>query len=272
MARLAHAIVEPTAPLTGHALLLHGILGSGANLRTLARRVVEARPGLAAVLVDLRLHGASRGVAGPHTVQAAAHDVADLCRDIHANVTLAVGHSFGGKVLLSLLGERLVAPRAACVLDSCPGPRPTARGSESTVAVIALLRRLARRFESRAAFVEAVVAEGQERGLAQWLSMNLVRDGDGLLFGVDLDGVEALLADYFAVDLWPVVEQPPEGTLVHMIVGGRSSVLDGADRERLSALARERPDRCRVTVLEGAGHWVHVDDPDGVFGAINASM
>jgi pimeloyl-ACP methyl ester carboxylesterase len=35
-------------------LFLHGILGQGTNLRTLARRFVEARPMVQAVLVDLR--------------------------------------------------------------------------------------------------------------------------------------------------------------------------------------------------------------------------
>ncbi len=42
---------------------LHGILGSGANWRTFAKQIVTAKPEWGALLVDLRLHGESRGFA-----------------------------------------------------------------------------------------------------------------------------------------------------------------------------------------------------------------
>jgi len=38
---------------------LHGILGRGGNLRTIAKRFVEARPQWTAWLVDMRGHGRS---------------------------------------------------------------------------------------------------------------------------------------------------------------------------------------------------------------------
>ena len=64
---LNHALVrnndehEPEAWM----LFLHGILGSGANWRTIAKRFIGARPRWGAVLVDLRMHGASRELAPP---------------------------------------------------------------------------------------------------------------------------------------------------------------------------------------------------------------
>ena len=40
-------------------LFLHGILGSGANWRSFARKILEPRPHWGALLVDLRMHGQS---------------------------------------------------------------------------------------------------------------------------------------------------------------------------------------------------------------------
>ena len=45
-------------------LVLHGILGSGGNFRTIARRLVAARPEYGFALVDLRHHGQSPGAGG----------------------------------------------------------------------------------------------------------------------------------------------------------------------------------------------------------------
>ena len=59
-------------------LFLHGILGSGANLRGLAQAIVQAHPYYVALLVDLRLHGRSRSFVPPHDVHACAADLERL--------------------------------------------------------------------------------------------------------------------------------------------------------------------------------------------------
>ena len=53
-------------------VFLHGIMGSGANLRTIARRFVSARPEFEAWLVDLRGHGSSPKGTRDSSLQAAA--------------------------------------------------------------------------------------------------------------------------------------------------------------------------------------------------------
>jgi len=56
--RLAFDRVDGARPESAIAFM-HGILGRGINLRTIAKRFVEARPGWTAWLVDLRGHGRS---------------------------------------------------------------------------------------------------------------------------------------------------------------------------------------------------------------------
>lgn len=261
---LAHTIVAPEGAAPERLLVvLHGILGSGANWRGIARRLVAARPGWGAVLVDLRLHGASQGFPPPHDLDAVAGDLATLARALPAPARAVLGHSFGGKVALAWLAAG--APLDdALVVDSTPSARPDARGSEQTVAIVRMLRGLAGPFATRRAFVEAVEHAGHPRAIAEWLAMNLAPGPSGFELRLDPDGVEAMLAGYFARDLWPVVERPPAGARVHLVAGERSPVLDAADRARAEAAAAALPSRVDFTMIPGAGHWVHVDAPDAL--------
>jgi pimeloyl-ACP methyl ester carboxylesterase len=81
-------------------------------------------------------------------------------------------------------------------------------------------------------------------------------------FALDLDEIRALILDYFARDLWPVVEHPPGVARIHLVIGDRSDSYSPADRERAARIASSNG-RVTVDVLP-AGHWVHVDDPDGL--------
>lgn len=268
---LAHDVVIAAGARPDRSfVLLHGILGSGPNLRTLARRLVEQRPGWAAILVDLRRHGASLDAPGPDTLEQAARDVAELARSLETPARAVLGHSFGGKVALQWLAssDRDRAELAdVFVVDSNPGPRPDARGSEGTLRVLDVLASLPGPFAAREDFVSAFVAQDARPAIAQWLAMSLRREGDGWRFGPPLPSIRALLASYFAIDLWPVVESPPASTRVHLVIGERSSVLDTADRERAAEIAARIPERVSVTLLP-TDHWVHVEDLDGLLRAI----
>jgi pimeloyl-ACP methyl ester carboxylesterase len=273
------ALVPPTVAPPGDGpgpwlVFLHGIFGSGANWRTFARRIADARPGWGAVLVDLRGHGASLDCPPPHTLDACARDLVALEAAVPGPVRAVVGHSFGGKVALAYAARARPALGDVWVVDSLPGARASRRGSETTTAVFALLEDLRARepHPTREAFTAAVTAAGHPAPIAQWLAMNLRRDADGLRFKLDLDVIRALLDDYFARDLWPVIETPPGALRVHLVIGGRSSVFDAAERQRAERRAATPDARVSVTVCPTAGHWVHVDDPDGLFAAVSSRL
>lgn len=255
------------------ALVLHGILGTKSNWRGVMRRVVAERPRWGALLVDLRNHGEStRGFSPPDTVDAAAADLERLVAHAGLRVDAVIGHSYGGKVALAFAARRRGDLGHLVVVDAAPGARPDARGSEGTVAVVELLGRLPRRHPSREAFVEAVVAGGHARELATWLAMNLEREGDGFALAIDPARIRAMLDDYFAVDLWPVLDALPGRMSVDVLVGGRSAVLSAEDRARLARGAAAHPGRLRVHVVEEAGHWVHVDAPDATVAVLARAL
>lgn len=75
------------------------------------------------VVVDLRCHGESAAAAGghaavgPHTVETSARDVLNLLRELRMFPHMLVGHSFGGKVVMSMahqFGARLPRPVQVC--------------------------------------------------------------------------------------------------------------------------------------------------------------
>lgn len=240
-------------------LFLHGILGTRANWRGIARQLVEARPGWGAVLVDLREHGDSLGLPPPHTVRAAAADVAELERSLATPVGGALGHSFGGKVVLEWLRSRRGPPTEAWTIDSSPSPTAANRDTTAAAEVIRTLEALPRHWASREAFVTAVVGAGQPSTIAQWLAMNLRRTDDGeRTFGPDLEVIRDLIEDYARTDSWDVLGALPAGCTLDVVIGGRSEVFSASDRTRVERIAGQNS-AVSVHVLEDAGHWVHVD-------------
>ena len=262
---LAHSLVEPkSAKPERYMLFVHGILGTRANWRGIARRFVEARPDWGAVLVDLREHGDSLGQPPPHSVHAAAADVSALQRSLGLAIGGALGHSFGGKVALEWLRSREGQATECWIVDSSPSPSPTDRDATATAEVLRMLSTLPSRWASREAFVSAVTDAGQAQPIAEWLAMNLKRSNDGAReFGPDLGAIRELIEDYAEKDLWDVVECLPSRCTLDAVIGARSSVWTPADRERL-ARCSEQEERLRVHVIEEAGHWVHVDATDAL--------
>ncbi|MSV27170.1 MAG: alpha/beta hydrolase [Bryobacterales bacterium] len=259
---LAFDRIDGTQPKRAIAFL-HGILGRGNNLRTIARRFVEARPGWTAWLVDLRGHGRSpKGTPAP-SLESAARDVVDFAGRLAPPLGAIVGHSFGGKVALEAARIGAISLlEHVIVIDSVPGVRDPLRGEDSALAVMDAIESLPRTLASRSDFIEALVAAGKTRPLAQWLAGSVEREGDHVRFMLDLNEVRALILDYFARDLWPVVEHPPGAARMHLVIGDHSGSYSPADRERAARIAASS-ERVTVDVL-AAGHWVHVDNPDGL--------
>lgn len=258
-------LTAPDATPTKAVLFLHGILGTGANLRSHARRFVQAHPEFLGVLVDLRAHGSSQGTEGEDTVQGAAEDLAQTARSLSVPVQAVVGHSFGGKVALAF-SQVQPGLGAVMTLDSAPGPRVDARGSESTLQVLTVLDALQRAWPDRDTFIAAIEEKGLGRMLGQWLAMNLELKPGGWMFKLSLPRIHALLEDYFRVDLWPLIEKAAhtkQGPRFHLVVGARSSVYAQEDRVRAQTLEHDSGGYVTVDVL-AAGHWVHVEDPQGL--------
>jgi pimeloyl-ACP methyl ester carboxylesterase len=250
-------------------LLLHGIYGRGRNWASIAKAFTAMRPDWLAWLVDLRLHGQSPALTPPHTVASAA---ADIVRLVEPGAPLAngpalrslLGHSFGGKVALSLVPALASTLETAWIVESTPETRAP---EGSAWRMLEIVRGLPPRFASRADAVAALHEAGVAVGTANWMATNLRHTPEGFVWTIDLDAMEALLRDFFATDLWPVVERPPEGVHLHFVKGTASSTLSPSAVARIEAAARATG-RVSLHHLEG-GHWLHTDNPEGLLALLS---
>lgn len=253
---------------------LHGILGSGNNWRGMARKLVERDRRWRAVLVDLRNHGDSVGAQPPHDLAACAEDLWALAAQRDGPPRMLVGHSFGGKVALTMAEQARALGATGpgglqrlWVLDASPAPWAGQPEQDAeVVAVMQALRAMALPIASREELASALTTRGFSRSLALWMTTNLKREGQGYGWRFDLDACREMIADYFRADLWEVVEHPPAGLRIDLVRAGLNPRWTEAELERLQGLAEE--ETIGFHTLERAGHWVHADDPEGVLGLL----
>lgn len=249
----AHRIEPAAEEPSRTAFVLHGILGSKQNWRGFARKMARRWPRWRLVLADLRNHGDTEPATPPHTLAACAADLAELAAEVGRPQAI-VGHSFGGKVALAYARDHGEGLEQAWVLDSLPGP--DAGEDSDVIDVIAALREIDMPLERRADVVDLLAERGFSTQLGRWMTTNLDRAADGYRWRFDLDAVEEMLSDYARADFWPLLDRTDPA--VHVVRAGRS------DRWTDDIVERLRASRAHEHVLADAGHWVHVDDPEGL--------
>lgn len=236
-----------------------GIYGAGRNWRPVARRLVEARPEWGVILADLRGHGRSPHLEPPHNLETVTEDLEETLASLGLPVRAVLGHSFGGKVALTLAARGRFPLEQVWVIDSTPetgDPRGSAWG------MLRVLRVHSGPFADRDAAIAAIESEGYPNPVAQWMSTNLEAHPEGLAWGIDPDQMEELLRDFFASDRWAIVEDPPRGLSLHFVRATDSAVLSrGAAHRILEAGARSG--RVHLHSVEG-GHWLNQDNPDAL--------
>ncbi|MEO0811606.1 MAG: alpha/beta fold hydrolase, partial [Myxococcota bacterium] len=89
-------------------ILLHGFMGSGRNLSSLARRWVELDPSRTLIFPDMTGHGESPPLSKPENLEQIATSVLELADHAVGDEPIPlVGHSMGGRVALK---ARMMAP------------------------------------------------------------------------------------------------------------------------------------------------------------------
>jgi pimeloyl-ACP methyl ester carboxylesterase len=231
--------------------ILHGFLGSGRNLGTLARGLAAGAPQYSVYAFDLPGHGGSAPLPSSATLADVATEVLAAARALNAMPWTLVGHSLGGRVALAIARREPVSVAQLTLLDITPSVVPP--GGETARIVEALLAapaEAATRDEFRTSFARA----GLTPALVDWLLLNLARDGDRLRWRIDREALAAFYPRINADDLWPAVESA-RPYAVHAIRAGASGYVPDADARRLEAAG------ARVDTVDGAGHFLQVDRP-----------
>jgi esterase len=237
----------------GTVVLLHGFLGSGRNLRTLAQRWHQREPEQRFLVPDLRGHGVSPAL--PVDIEAVTLETlaADVLATVQAQDAAGplrlIGHSLGGRVALAAARLEPALISEVALLDIGPGPIALGVSESRRVLdhLLAAPAEAASRHELRGFFV----GRGLSPALTDWLLMNLETEAGRVRWRIDRLALERLHARSMTEDLWDVVET--HRVPVRCVRGGRSSYVGDAEAARLRAAG------CPTATLAGAGHFVHVD-------------
>ncbi|MFE1266428.1 alpha/beta fold hydrolase [Streptomyces sp. NPDC058758] len=242
----------------GGVLLLHGLAGHCGEWDGLARAL--RRDGYRVLALDQRGHGRSERAPGDVSRAAYVDDVLGVVEEFGGSVRrpfVLVGQSYGGHAALLAAARRDPRVAGAVLVEAGPaGSTP-----EEVAGVAGWLRGWPVPFASREAAVAyfggGCVGEGWADGLDE-------RDG-GWWPRFDA-GVLAASLDENAVrswwEEWDAVDVPLLAVL------GQHGIIDA---EQWDGMARRQPG-LRGVCLPGAGHDVHLERPDEVYGAVAAFL
>ena len=227
-------------------VLLHGLFGRARNLNFFQRRLAADRRVLA---VDLRNHGDS-----PHGRMDYTSMAFDLTETMAAHDALpatVVGHSMGGKAAMTLA---LLEPDAVASLVVADIPPGITRHGTDTLGQ----RMLGIRFPAHLnrAGADALLRDAIPQDDVRHLMLQNLRLGDDPGWSIGLDEIVASMAE---IEGWPDI---PEGHGYHgptlFLAGETSPYIRPEDHP---AMRRLFP-RHRFEVIEKAGHWLHVENPN----------
>ncbi|XP_073220526.1 uncharacterized protein [Cicer arietinum] len=263
------SVMDKSLPDPPTAVFLHGILGSRKNWGTFVKRLAREFPMWQFLLVDLRCHGDSASIKkrGHHTVASAALDVLKLVRELRITPRVLVGHSFGGKVVLSMVDQAakpLARPVRAWILDATPGKvRAGGDGEDHPAELISLLSKLPKEISSKKDVVKALLQQGFSNDVTQWVVTNLrptSSPNSRFSWVFDLRGIAEMYQSYEETNLWKIVEDVPRGVHINFLKAERSLhrwALEDLQRIHVAEeIASEEGGGVEMHVLEDAGHWV----------------
>jgi esterase len=237
-------------------VVVHGLFGSADNWRS----HVKAWQGLRRVIaVDLRNHGRSPHVRGMG-YDAMAKDLLDLLDRLGVERAHLLGHSMGGKVVISV--ARRSPERVASLVVADIAPRAYGHDHDS---VFAALRRVAEGRPANRGEADALLAEHvAERGVRLFLATNLERSEAGFLrLRIGLDEIHA---DYASIMGEPAGQGAYPGPTLVL----RGSASDYVTDAMLPALRQVLPEAEVVTL--DAGHWLHAERPEAFRSAVDAFL
>ena len=253
--QLAHNDFGSGAPL----VILHGLLGSSGNWHTLASKVFAEH--FHVFTVDLRNHGRSFHH-DRFDYPAMVEDLAAFMDAQGLEAAHVLGHSMGGKAAMHLALAHPRRVQKLVVVDIAPKAYPP-RHLELLAALEALDPAA---YGARREIDEALAARVPDRAVRQFLLKNLAYDPREKTYGWQMN-LPAIARNYDRINT-PVAEGPTFEGPTRFIRGSRSDYIADDD---LPAIRRLFPEADLVTI-EGAGHWVHAEQPEALAEAVLAFL
>lgn len=239
-------------------VVLHGLFGSNQNWRSVGK-ALNARLKRRVVLADLRNHGDS-----PHvdimTYSEMASDLGQLVAEVsrHTDRAILLGHSLGGFVCTYFA---LTKPRRVekLIIEDV-APRSYGGGNQAPWSYISLMKgcrwQASTLSGARKEVGEQLAKQIESSDTRQFLLMNLVEKNGSIGWRLNLDALE---------NNRHILCMFPQEKLLGKKYDGPTLAVRGANshyiRDDDAALFNTFFPQVRMETIEGAGHWIHSEQP-----------
>ena len=229
-------------------IILHGLFGSARNWTTFARQLAVSHR---VITLDLRNHGDSPW-SETMTYEDMADDVAEFIADSGLERPCLIGHSMGGKVAMTLALGQEIALGALVVVDIAPVSYDSGFAHYVEALSAIDLASVERRADADAALAGAVT----DPVLRAFLLQNLIARDGIYAWRINLSAIGAGLAGLSEFSVAGPAAAFTGPTL--FIAGGLSGDVTPKHHGTIHKLFP----RAEISVLDGAGHWPHAEQPD----------
>lgn len=219
-------------------------------------------------------------------------DVQYTLQSLHVSPSLLAGHSFGGKVALQYHHMNMqknmqkTPPLETWILDALPD----ATSSEGFIdAFLHTLSKISIPIASKKSLMEQLRKVDVPVDIAQWMTTNVknvhVEKGNGqvdagnvdngkghegkghvqngLEWKFHLDTVLKMYGHFKECNAWPLLAHDN----LHFVKAGRNALWTNQHHDLF-----QQYDKVKVHALPNAGHWVHIDDPNGLLALLAPSL
>ncbi|KAI8138194.1 Alpha/Beta hydrolase protein, partial [Fennellomyces sp. T-0311] len=236
-------------------IVCHGLFGSKQNWRSLGKSMSQ-RLDRDVYTLDMRNHGESPH-ASVHTYDAMAQDLAGFMNEHNLQEPILLGHSMGGKVVMTTALQNPSVVKKLVVVDIAPFSLPL---SNDFAAYIDAMRKIDAANLKKQSDADKMLQEYEsDVGVRMFLLTNLKRQSDGVYrFRIPYDILGKALGNMGDFSQWASQQCYDKPTL--FVAGGKSGYCKPLAKypDQLKAMF---PDS-RVEVIDDAGHWVHAEKPD----------
>ena len=227
-------------------IFLHGLFGSSVNWNSVSKYFGKDHK---LFLIDQRNHGRS-----PHdpefNYELMSEDLREFFMDHGLDRAVVLGHSMGGKTAMSFAAKYPEMVDKLIIVDISPSlyifkDENVLRG---------MMELTTEELSSRSTAEQAIARYIADLGVRQFILQNLFwNDEKRLEWRLNIDAISQNIMN---VGSEVEMTNPFEGPTL-FVKGGNSDYIQAEDY----AIIKEKFPNSTIETVEGAGHWIHADEP-----------